>query len=398
MIRWILHADMDAFYAAIEQLDDPSLKGKPVLVGSPSGRGVVTTASYEARPYGVGSAMPMAIARRKCPQAVIVPPRFERYLEASRQVMDVFDTFSPSVEALSLDEAFLDMTGSERLFGPPEEMAERLKGAVRNATGGLTVSVGLAATKYVAKVASDYRKPDGVTIVHGSETLSFLHPLPVSRLWGAGPKVQARMAELHLETIGDVAACSEEYLVNVLGNAGAHFHRLANGQDPRAVVGSRAAKSVGSERTLDVDVSGRPEIWPHILASLDDIAHRLRKSEVEASGVRVKLKTADFRLLTRQGLLDKPTTSADTMAELASELLEEFDLGQRYRLVGAAAFQLSSDTGAGRQLDMFGARDPAVEAKRERLDQALDEVWDKFGSTSLRRGSSMGRKSRSPKN
>lgn len=398
MIRWILHADMDAFYASIEQLDDPAIRGKPVLVGSPSGRGVVTTASYEARPYGVGSAMPMAIARRKCPQAVIVPPRFERYLEVSGQVMDTFGRFSPSVEALSLDEAFLDMTGSERLFGPPEAIARRLKDAVREATGGLTVSVGIAATKYVAKVASDFRKPDGATIVPEERTLEFLHPLPVSRLWGAGPKVQERLAQFNLETIGDVAACSEDYLVNVLGSVGAHFHRLAHGEDPRPVIGSRAAKSVGSERTLDVDVSGRGEIWPHVLASLDEIAHRLRKSGTEASGVRVKLKTSDFRLMTRQGLLDTPTTSADTMAEKASELLDEFELSERYRLVGAAAFHLSSDTGARRQLDMFGTRDPAVEAKRERLDQALDQVWDKFGSGSLRRGSSVGRKPRSPKN
>ncbi|MEM6731564.1 MAG: DNA polymerase IV [Myxococcota bacterium] len=388
MKRWICHADMDAFYAAIEQLDDPSLRGKPVLVGSPSGRGVVTTASYEARPFGVGSAMPMAVARRRCPDAIIVPPRFERYLEASRQVMDTFDQFSPSVEALSLDEAFLDMTGTEKLFGPPEAVAAKLKAAVFEATGGLTVSVGLAATKYVAKVASDYRKPDGVTIVPEERTLEFLHPLSISRLWGAGPKVQERLKGLGLETIGDVAACSEEYLESQLGSAGGHFHRLSHGRDPRAVVGARRAKSVGSERTLAEDVSGRAAIWPHVLSALDDIAHRLRKGGVEATGVRVKLKTADFRLLTRQGLLDKPTNSADTFAERASALLEEFDLTLDYRLVGAAAFQLSNLDGSSRQLDMFGRLDPELEAKRERLDRALDAVWDKYGSGSLMRGSS----------
>ncbi len=389
MRRWILHADMDAFYAAIEQLDDPSLRGKPILVGSPSGRGVVTTASYEARPFGVGSAMPMAVAKRKCPDAIIVPPRFERYLEASRQVMETFERFSPSVEALSLDEAFLDMTGSERLFGPPEAVARRLKDAVFEATGGLTVSVGMAATKYVAKVASDFHKPDGVTIVPEEQTLAFLHPLPVSRLWGAGPKVQGRLREIGLETIGDVAACSEEYLEAKLGGSiGGHFHRLSHGLDPREVVGSRSAKSVGSERTLATDVTGRDAIWPHILSALDDIAHRLRKSGTLARGVRVKLKTADFRLLTRQGVLDKPTHSADTMAEKASELLHELDLTLDYRLVGAAAFSLVDEDGSHRQIDMFSRVDPELEAKRDRLDQALDRVWDKFGSDSLKRGSS----------
>lgn len=389
MKRWILHADMDAFYAAIEQLDDPALRGKPILVGSPTGRGVVTTASYEARPFGVGSAMPMALARRKCPDAIVVPPRFDRYLEVSRQVMAAFERFSPTVEALSLDEAFLDVSGTERLFGPPEALARQLKDAVFEATGGLTVSVGLAATKYVAKVASDFRKPDGVTIVPEADTLAFLHPLPVSRLWGAGPKVQERLREIALETIGDVAACSEEYLQAKLGDSlGRHFHRLAHGLDPRPVIGARAAKSVGSERTLAKDVNGRDAIWPHVLAALDEVAHRLRKARVTAGGVRVKLKTADFRLLTRQALLDKPTHSADTMAEKASELLEELDLTVDYRLVGAAAFALEEEDGSHRQIDMFSRIDPELEAKRDRLDRALDRVWDKFGSGSLKRGSS----------
>jgi len=200
--RIVAHADMDAFYAAIEQLDDPALRGRPVLVGPPSERGVVLTASYEARPYGVGSAMPMAKARRLCPHAMIIPPRFERYQEVSRKIMAVFSDFSPEVEALSLDEAFLDMTGSEQLFGDPQSIGRRLKDAVREATGGLTASVGLSGTKYVAKVASACLKPDGLTVVLPDEARAWLAPLPVSWLWGAGPKTQTRLYQIGLRTIG----------------------------------------------------------------------------------------------------------------------------------------------------------------------------------------------------
>lgn len=385
--RWILHADMDAFYAAIEQRDRPELRGRPVLVGSPSGRGVVTTASYEARPFNVGSAMPMAIAIRRCPEAIIVPPRFERYLEVSEIVMRVFGDFSPLVEALSLDEAFLDMTGTERLFGSPQDIARRLKDAVLKATQGLTVSVGMAATKYVAKVASDFRKPNGATIVPEARTLEFLHPLPVSCLWGAGHKMQEDLRRLGLETIGDVAACSEPYLEKAFGQLGRHFFQLSRGLDPREVIGSRTAKSVGSEHTLEVDIRGRDAIWSHVLASLDRVAHRLRQEGLQAKGLRLKLKSSEFRMFSRQGLLPQATSSSAPMRKLAAALIDEFDLSLSYRLVGAAAFQLAPEDGSNRQLDMFSSAPPEDEAKRARLDQALDQVWTRYGSGSLQRGS-----------
>ena len=222
--RVVAHADMDAFYAAIEQLDDPMLRGRPILVGPPSNRGVVLTASYEARPYKVGSAMPMARARQLCPAALVVPPRFERYQQVSKIIMSVFGNFSPDVEALSLDEAFLDMTGTEKLFGTPSQIGNRLKDAIREATGGLTASVGLSGTKYVAKVASGYRKPDGLTVVPPAQARAWLAPLPVSSLWGAGPKTETRLRALGLQTIGDVATCNPEFLTRALGSAGAHFH------------------------------------------------------------------------------------------------------------------------------------------------------------------------------
>jgi DNA polymerase-4 len=245
---------MDAFYAAIEQLDDPALRGRPLLIGPPSDRGVVLTASYEARPYGVGSAMPMAKARRMCPNAVIIPPRFDRYQEVSATIMGVFADFSPDVEALSLDEAFLDMTGSEQLFGDPESIGRRLKTAIREATGGLTASVGLSATKYVAKVASACQKPDGLTVVAPDKAKTWLAPLPVSWLWGAGPKTQARLHCLGLHAIGDVADADPQFLSAKLGSAGLHFYTLAQAEDPRPVLGRRTSKSIGSEHTLDKDV------------------------------------------------------------------------------------------------------------------------------------------------
>ena len=222
---------MDAFYAAVEQLDDPTLRGRPLLVGPNSARGVVLTASYEARPFGVGSAMPMARARRLCPQALIVPPRFERYQQMSKIIMDLFGDFSPDVEALSLDEAFLDMTGSDKLFGSPEAIGRRLKAAVRDATGGLTASVGISGTKYVAKVASGHRKPDGLTIVPPDEARAWLAPQPVKNLWGAGPKTAARLEALGLHTIGDVASCDPRRLERSFGALGHRFIALAHGDD-----------------------------------------------------------------------------------------------------------------------------------------------------------------------
>jgi DNA polymerase-4 len=310
---------MDAFYAAIEQLDDASLRGRPLLVGPPSARGVVLTASYEARPYGVGSAMPMAQARRMCPNAVIIPPRFDRYQEVSATIMKVFSDFSPDVEALSLDEAFLDMTGSEQLFGDPDSIGRRLKAAIREVTGGLTASVGLSATKYVAKVASACQKPDGLTVVRPEEAKAWLAPLPVSWLWGAGPKTQARRHQLGLHTIGDVAHADPRLLSVKLGRAGVHFHTLAHAKDPRPVIGGRASKSIGSEHTLDEDVREKADIKFHLRRSADTIGRRLRKKSYVAFGVGIKLKTTEFQILNRQHRLSEPTDVAERLYSVVGE-------------------------------------------------------------------------------
>ena len=384
--RIIAHADMDAFYAAIEQLDDPSLRGRPLLVGSPSARGVVLTASYEARPYGVGSAMPMAKARRLCPNAVIIPPRFDRYQEISATIMKVFSDFSPDVEALSLDEAFLDMTGSEQLFGDPQSIGRRLKSAIREATGGLTASVGLSATKYVAKVASACQKPDGLTVVPPEEAKAWLAPLPVSWLWGAGPKTQARLHQLGLHTIADVAHADQRFLSTKLGSAGLHFHTLAQAEDPRPVIGRRASKSIGSEHTLDEDVSEKADIRFHLRRSADTIGRRLRKRNYVAFGVAVKLKTADFQIVTRRQRLSEPTDVAERLYSIGVALLDHVDHPGPFRLVGLVAYDLV-DINNLMQLDLFGAF-----VRHRQLEVAIDVLADRFGANVVYRADDLNKR------
>ncbi|MBI5500356.1 MAG: DNA polymerase IV [Deltaproteobacteria bacterium] len=365
---------MDAFYAAVEQHDHPEWRGKPVIVGGPSRRGVVSTASYEARPCGVHSAMPMAVALRRCPQAIVAPPNFERYQEVSGQVMEVFGRFSPAVEPLSLDEAFLDLTGAERLFGPPEEIGRRIKREVREATDGLTVSVGISTTKFVAKVASDLHKPDGLTIVPGDRVAEFLAPLPVSRLWGVGEKTLPELERMGLRTIGDVARADRARLVRDLGALGEHIHRLALADDPRDVEPGRERKSLGSEMTLEEDVVGEAAIRPLLREAAARVARGLRDERLVAGGVRVKLKTHDFRLWTRQATLETPTDNAVELERAAFALLPEFDLRVAMRLVGLAAFRLADPESGQRPL----FRDEAHE-RRRRLDRAVDALHDKFG-------------------
>ena len=384
--RIIAHADMDAFYAAVEQLDDPSLRGRPLLVGPPRARGVVLTASYEARPYGVGSAMPMAKARRLCPNAVIIPPRFDRYQEVSATIMKVFSDFSPEVEALSLDEAFLDMTGSEQLFGDPQSIGRRLKTAIRDATGGLTASVGLSATKYVAKVASACQKPDGLTVVPPDDAKAWLAPLSVSWLWGAGPKTQARLHQIGMHTIADVADADVQFLSAKLGSAGLHFHTLAQAEDPRAVIGRRASKSIGSEHTLDEDVCDKADIRFHLRRSADTIGRRLRKKNYAAFGVGIKLKTAEFQILSRQHRLSEPTDVAKRLYAVGVALLNHVDHPGPFRLVGLVAYDLV-DINNLMQLDLFSAF-----ARQRQLEVAIDGLADRFGTNVVYRADDLNKR------
>ncbi len=380
--RTVVHADMDAFYASVEQLDNSELIGKPILVGPQSRRGVVLTASYEARPFHVGSAMPMAEALRRCPHAIVVPPRFERYTELSTRIMSVFRDFSPEVEAISLDEAFLEMTGAEHIFGTASEMGQKIKSAVMEATG-LHVSVGVAASKYVAKVASGICKPQGLLVVPPDETIAWLAELPIARLWGAGPKTQEKLTRFGYETIGDIAAADPVELRNQLGSVGSHFYELAHGRDPRRVEGSRRSRSMGSERTLNEDVVERVDIARHLQRSADRIARRLRRKALLAGGVRVRLKTTDFKLISRQCTLAAPSDLAQELYDAGISLLERFDHTGPFRLVGLTAFDLVRENTA-TQRDLFS------DEKERRLETTLDELSARFGDNVVRRARDLG--------
>jgi DNA polymerase-4 len=302
--------------------------------------------------------------------------------------MRVFADFSPDVEALSLDEAFLDMTGSERIFGPPRAIGEKLKAAVREATG-LTVSVGLSGTKYVAKVASGHQKPDGLTLVPPDTAKQWLAPLPVSRLWGVGVKTEPRLHRLGLRTIGDVAAADPNWLERELGRAGLHFYSLACAEDPRRVDGGRASKSIGSETTLAQDIRDGTELRRHLRRSADEIGARLRRKQIVAYGVRVKLKTSDFQILTRQHRLARPTDVADELYSVAIGLLPEFTHPGPFRLVGMAAYELA-EAQEKPQADLFAAGGE----RRRKLEVAVDALTQRFGTGVLRRADDMKRKPR----
>lgn len=379
--RVILHVDMDAFYASIEQRDRPELRGKPVIVGSESRRGVVSTASYEARPFGVGSAMPMVRALQLCPQAIVVPVRMSVYAEVSRQVMEVLDGFSPDVEPLSLDEAFLDMTGAEGLFGEPEAMGLKLKKAVFDRTQ-LTCSVGVAKNKFLAKLASDLRKPDGVTVIPFGEEAAFLAPLSVTKLWGVGPKTAARLERLGLRTIGDIASADPDWLVERLGKSqGRHLHALAHAHDERPVVSDRARKSVGAEVTLEHDIRGRHDVARLLRRQCQRVAEHLRREHLIAGGLRVKIRYSQgFRLKTRQAALPTPSDDSATLVAAASELMARFDLDAPIRLVGAAAFDLSPADSRD-QLSLFGDAAGGGEnnERRRELEHAVDDIRARFG-------------------
>jgi DNA polymerase-4 len=331
--------------------------------------------------------MPMYRARRLCPEALVVPPRFERYQQVSKLVMKALGRFSPVVEPLSLDEAFLDMTGGTRLFGNPESIGTRIKAAVREITGGLTASVGISGTRYVAKVASGFRKPDALTIVPPATMREWLAPLPVSSLWGAGPKTTERLHALGWETIGQVASADVAALERSLGALGRRFFALANGADPREVIGSRRSHSVGSERTLSVDIGERAHIVGYVRLSADNVAARLRRSHRRARGVRVKLKTTDFRVVTRQRVLAQPTDVGAVLFAHACSLLEEVGEKGPFRLVGLAAYDLVADEALGAQLGLL----PDGGERKRRLETALDAVAERFGRGVVQRAGDLGR-------
>lgn len=386
----IFHVDMDAFFASVEVRDDPSLRGKPVLVGGAGPRGVVAAASYEARRFGCRSAQPMAIARRRCPHAVIVPPRHSLYAAASKEVFTIFDAFSPQVEGLSIDEAFLDLTGSERLLGPPRAAGEALRAAVFAATG-LTCSVGIASVKLVAKIASSLHKPDQLTLVPTGEERAFLAPLTIDHLWGVGPKAAERLRARGIRTIGDLQRQDEAILGRWLGDQGLHLRRLALALDDRAVMPDRPAKSVSHEDTYADDIAGEAAIARELLRQATRVADRLTAAGIRGRRVQLKIRDHTFRTETRQCTLAEATAEARVIADAARRLLATVELeGRRFRLTGVGVGDLGeagAGAGAGEQLSLLGSpqQDAAQQdAPKERALQAvMTAVRSKYGHQAL---------------
>jgi len=376
--RAIIHLDMDAFYASVEQRDDLALRGRPVIVGGRNRRGVVLAASYEVRPFGVRSAMSMARALRLAPQAVVVPPRFEAYAAASARVFDILESVTPLVEPLSLDEAFLDVTASAKLFGAPAEIAARLRRRIADELA-LPASAGIADVKLVAKIASDLAKPNGQVEVPPGGGAAFLAPLPISRLWGVGPKSARRLNQLGFTTVADVAREDPERLEQRLGRGGRDLWEQARAIDPRPVIPDRAAKSVGAEETFEEDLMGADEISPRVHAQALRVAHRLRRAGLRARTVQLKLKRADFTLITRRATLEEPTDDGQVLYRTAAALLAR-EPARPTRLSGVSAQGLIPQEAP--QLGLFTAPARPTDA----LNRALDRIADRFGSDAITTG------------
>ncbi len=384
MDRWILHVDMDEFFAAVEKLDRPELRGKCLLIGgSAEGRGVVSTASYEARQFGCHSAMPMAAALRLCPQATVLPVRGRRYRQISDRVFEILGRYSPLLEPLSIDEAFVDVTGCRRLHGAPEQIGRAVKRTIREELG-LVASVGAAPNKFLAKLASDLEKPDGFVIVEPGRVQALLDPLPVRRLWGVGPAAEKRLAKLGIRTVRQLRQTGDA-LTDVLGRAAAeHLLALAEGRDVREVVPDHRAKSIGQEQTFAEDVEDLDALRSVLLHQADEVARRLRRCDLEARTVTLKLRYGDFTTLTRSTTLERPTHVTQQIWSAAGEVFEAWarrSFGP-LRLLGVTASHLTAR--AGRQLALF--EDPDAE-KLRRVDRAVDEIAERFGQDAIRRGS-----------
>lgn len=377
---------MDEFFAAVEKLDNPQLRGKCILVGGdPRGRGVVSTASYEARQFGCRSAMPMAQALRLCPHAIVLPVRGRRYRQISEQVFAIFDRYSPIVEPLSIDEAFLDITGCQRALGPPEQIARRIKQDIREQVG-LTASVGAAPNKFLAKLASDLRKPDGLVVLEESNFQATIDPLPVRKLWGVGPAVEKQLLRLNIRTIGQLRRVAPDLLRRTLGDSAEHYQALSRGQDDRPVVPDSQAKSIGQEQTFAADVDELPELRRLLLEQVQEVARRLRRQELQARTLTLKLRYGDFTTLSRSHTLGEPADNTDALWSIANSLLERW-ASQEFRplrLLGVSVSHLTPRHG--RQLNLFA--NPQQD-KHNRIDKALDSIADRFGSSAIGRGLSI---------
>ena len=386
----IIHLDMDAFFASVEQMDNPDLRGRPVIVGGSSDRGVVSTCSYEARAFGVHSAMPMVVARRLCPQAAIVRGNYRRYGELSNAIMTSLQDFSPLVEPASVDEAYMDATGLERLFGPLEELMAAIKTRVFDVTGGLTCSVGAAPVKFLAKICSDVNKPNGVFILHPEEVDAFLCALPVGRIPGVGKRMVQSLQDMGIRTVGQLRHFSPEAMERRFGKWGGALYERVHGRDNRKVETGRAAKSESAECTFTEDTRDRDFMQSMLMAHAERVGASLRKHGYKGRTITLKIKFCDFKQITRSRTLEEPVNATETIFQIGCQLLAALPLPQPVRLIGlgVSGFEAPANqlflpgTGkvAGQNLD------PQVEAKRQKLDAALDSLRQKFGGQAVQRG------------
>ncbi len=381
--RWIIHVDMDEFFDAVEKLDNPQLRGKPLLIGGdPRGRGVVSTASYEARVFGCHSAMPMSQAVRLCPQAIVIPGRHSRYGEISEQIFELLGEYSPLVEPLSIDEAFIDITGSQRLLGEPARVAADIKRAIRERIG-LTASLGVAPNKFLAKLGSDLKKPDGLVVITPATIHQVLDDLPVTRLWGVGPAAEKVLARLNLRTIGQVRRAPVEILRRALGDAGEHYKQLAAGIDDRPVIPQSQAKSVGQEETFATDVADMEQLRGVLHDHVQRVARRLRAHGLLARTVTLKIRYGDFTTITRSTTLPAATDVTADLWTAATKVLDDWAAKDRrpLRLLGMTAHNLVP--AQGQQMTLF---EDAAKTKQRAVDGVVDKINQRLGKGSVKRG------------
>jgi len=384
MERYIVHVDMDAFYAAIEQRDNPSIRGKSVIVGAPPkggrGRGVVSTASYEARALGIHSAMPISRAYRLCPDAVFLPVNMGKYAVASDEIYTIFEEFTPVIEPVSIDEAFLDITGSYHLFGSARKSALAIKSRIKEKTG-LIASVGLAPTKMVAKIASDLGKPDGFIEVSKENVRAFLNPLTVDNIWGLGEKTKETLNRMGITTIGDLAQRSSKELCTALGKNGYYFFKLARGSDEREVETEQDVKSVSNEFTFENDTRDQEEIHRTLMVLCEKVSHSLRQQNIRTKTITLKIRLASFKTYTRARTIPRPTNFVDVIYHEIVKLFGQFNThGEKVRLLGVKASNLTHGTSSE---SLF--RDERDE-KRERMHRAIEKIRRKFGAKAISRG------------
>ncbi len=379
----ILHIDMDAYYASVEQLDNPGIAGKCVIVGGLSGRSVVSAASYEARKFGIHSAMPMYQARQKCPHGIFIRPRMDRYKALSQKIMSLLESFSPCVEPVSIDEAYVDIAGCERLHGEPREIAVSIKQKIKE-TVNLTCSVGIGANKFIAKIASDMNKPDGLTIILPDQTPQFIENLPIQKVPGVGETRRRQLEDMGIKTLGDVRKYPEKMILKKLGKFGQRLLELSAGIDDSPVTPGSRHKSVSTEETLPQDIDDKKLLSNYLLVQAESVARELRKKDLRAKTITLKIKHADFKQVTRSVTLPAPTQSSETVYMTASKLLRAYKIITKVRLIGVGASGLVSAS-VPVQMDIFENTEKRSH-NWEKVGRAVDTITQKFGKDVIKRG------------